>query len=170
MAHGPFFLRPVAEHNRRKKLPASNGRPKTGKKIVIVDDTETLRLFRRRRAFKGRPGITNHNGSYWSGWNKNRAPPSLILSYSITVFQISMVTKSASDFCKNEQTARIPVLMMSGHVPEMIATAARFENIVATIEKPFLSQALVDLVQRRWQPGQDRPYHQATLDRTKPKT
>lgn len=38
--------------------------------------------------------------------------------------------------------------MMSGHVAEMTATAAQFENVVATIEKPFLSDAFLDLVQR----------------------
>ena len=45
-------------------------------------------------------------------------------------------------------TANVPVLMMSGHVPEMTAAAARFPNIVAIIEKPFLSDALVSLVLR----------------------
>jgi len=38
--------------------------------------------------------------------------------------------------------------MMSGHVAQMNTTAARFPNVVATIEKPFLSDALVDLVQQ----------------------
>jgi hypothetical protein len=36
--------------------------------------------------------------------------------------------------------------MMSGHVPEMLATAERYPNVVATIAKPFLSEALVRLV------------------------
>jgi hypothetical protein len=38
--------------------------------------------------------------------------------------------------------------MMSGHVPEMTAAAARLENVVTTIAKPFLSDALIDLVQQ----------------------
>lgn len=37
--------------------------------------------------------------------------------------------------------------MMSGHVAEMAATAERFPNVVGTIEKPFLSAALVHLVE-----------------------
>ena len=49
---------------------------------------------------------------------------------------------------ENKRTANVPVLMMSGHVAQMNATAARFANVVATIEKPFLSDALVDLVRR----------------------
>jgi CheY-like chemotaxis protein len=47
---------------------------------------------------------------------------------------------------QNEATARIPVVMMSGHVPEMMATAERYPNVVATIAKPFMSEALVQLV------------------------
>jgi hypothetical protein len=38
--------------------------------------------------------------------------------------------------------------MMSGHVPELTATAARYENVVAAIAKPFLSHQLVELVAR----------------------
>ncbi|MFN2542076.1 MAG: hypothetical protein ABR514_07915, partial [Chthoniobacterales bacterium] len=49
---------------------------------------------------------------------------------------------------EEERTAAIPVLMMSGHGPEMIAAAKRLPNIVAAIEKPFVSEALVKLVQR----------------------
>jgi hypothetical protein len=36
--------------------------------------------------------------------------------------------------------------MMSGHVSEMAATARKYRNVVATIEKPFRSEALVALV------------------------
>src|SRR5260370_32377436 len=49
---------------------------------------------------------------------------------------------------EKEQIAHGPVLLMSGHVPEMTAAAARLPNVVAKIEKPFLSDAFVDLVQR----------------------
>jgi hypothetical protein len=36
--------------------------------------------------------------------------------------------------------------MMSGHVLEMMITAERYPNVVATIAKPFMSEALVQLV------------------------
>src|SRR5260370_777053 len=49
---------------------------------------------------------------------------------------------------ENETTAHVPVLMMSGHIPEMNAAAARLPNVVAKIEKPFLSDAFVDVVRR----------------------
>src|SRR5207302_6609515 len=47
---------------------------------------------------------------------------------------------------QNEATSRIPVVMMSGHVSEMAATARKYRNVVATIAKPFMSDALVSLV------------------------
>src|SRR5207237_7895140 len=73
------------------------------------------------------------------------SPDLVLLDYSLPDF-------NGDELCErlleNERTADVPVLMMSGHVPEMNATAARFPNVVATIEKPFLSDAFVDLVQR----------------------
>jgi DNA-binding NtrC family response regulator len=72
-------------------------------------------------------------------------PDLVLLDYSLPDF-------NADELCalllQNERTAHVPVLMMSGHVPEMTAAAARFPNIVATIEKPFLSDALMSLVHR----------------------
>src|SRR5947207_11540034 len=72
-------------------------------------------------------------------------PDLVLLDYSLPDF-------NGDELCErlleNETTARVPVLMMSGHIPEMNAAAARLPNIVATIEKPFLSDAFVDLVRR----------------------
>jgi len=69
----------------------------------------------------------------------------VLLDYSLSDFNGDEVCRR---LLENDQTAAVPVLMMSGHVAQMNATAARFENVVATIEKPFLSDALVDLVRR----------------------
>ncbi|PYL30050.1 MAG: hypothetical protein DMF45_03605 [Verrucomicrobia bacterium] len=72
-------------------------------------------------------------------------PDLVLLDYSLPDF-------NGDELCErlleNERTAHVPVLMMSGHVVEMNAAAARFPNIVAKIEKPFFSDAFVDLVQR----------------------
>ena len=48
----------------------------------------------------------------------------------------------------NGESARCPVVMMSGHVPEMMDTAQKYRNVVATIAKPFMSDALVDAINR----------------------
>src|SRR5207237_8244117 len=42
----------------------------------------------------------------------------------------------------------VPISMMSGHVHEMMAVAGKLPNVVATIPKPFISDALVGLVQQ----------------------
>jgi CheY-like chemotaxis protein len=69
----------------------------------------------------------------------------VLLDYSLPDF-------NGDELCErlleNDRTAAVPVLMMSGHVPEMSAAAARLPNVVAKIEKPFLSDTFVDLVQR----------------------
>src|SRR5207248_7504562 len=73
------------------------------------------------------------------------SPDLVLLDYSLPDF-------NGDELCErlleNEKTAHVPVLMMSGHVPEMNAAAARLPNVVAKIEKPFLSDAFVDLVRR----------------------
>jgi CheY-like chemotaxis protein len=54
---------------------------------------------------------------------------------------------------RNDSSARVPIIMMSGHVHEMTAVASKLPNVVATIAKPFLSDALVALVQQTLKDG-----------------
>ena len=49
---------------------------------------------------------------------------------------------------ENPATARIPVLMMSGHLGELAKTAEDYENVVAALPKPFLSGALIGTVEK----------------------
>src|SRR5437764_12418735 len=72
-------------------------------------------------------------------------PDLVLLDYSLPDFNGDELCERLME---NETTAHVPVLMMSGHVPEMNAAAARLPNVVAKIEKPFLSDALVNLVQQ----------------------
>jgi CheY-like chemotaxis protein len=136
------------ETAKRPEEPEKKKREKTGKKIVIVDDTEMLVIFAEdvlstadaelqiTEALTGNDGLKEIE----------RVLPDLVL------LDYSLPDINGDEVCRrlltNEQTARIPVLMMSGHVAEMNATAAKFENVVATIEKPFLSEPFVDLVKR----------------------
>lgn len=129
---------------------------KTGKKIAVVDDTEMLLIFvedvlstwdpelRITTALSGADGLEEIG----------RVIPDLVLlDYSLPDFNGDEVCRR---LLQNERTAGVPILMMSGHVPQMAATAANFSNVVATIEKPFLSDALVDLV-RRTLAGERKP-------------
>ena len=74
-----------------------------------------------------------------------KKPDLVLLDYSLT-------DMNGDDVCRgllaHEDTATIPVLMMSGHLPEMAHTAETCGNVVATLPKPFLSAALIDAVEK----------------------
>jgi DNA-binding response OmpR family regulator len=125
--------------------PAPSGRNKT---ILVIDDTEMLlifaadvlgtadRSFRILTAASGRAGLEM----------AAEARPDLIL------LDYSLAETTGAEICRelllNVATARIPVLMMSGHLPELAKTAATYRNVVATLPKPFLSGALINAVEK----------------------
>jgi DNA-binding response OmpR family regulator len=122
--------------------------PKSGRRVVVVDDTEMLLIFVEDTLASALPELQITTAlSATDGLREiERLRPDLVLlDYSLPDF-------NGDELCKrlleNPRTANVPVLMMSGHIPEMNAAAARLPNIVAKIEKPFFSEALVDLVQR----------------------
>jgi DNA-binding response OmpR family regulator len=128
----------------KREVPSA----KTGKKIVVIDDTEMLLIFVDDILATADPELQITTAlSATDGLREiERLIPDLVLlDYSLPDF-------NGDELCErlleNERTAHIPVLMMSGHVAQMNAAAARFTNVVAKIEKPFLSDAFVDLVQR----------------------
>ena len=128
--------------------PEPAAKPKAGKKVVIIDDTEMLLIFVEDALAIAEPDLqitTAQNGTEGLRQIARANPDLVLLDYSLPDF-------NGDDVCQallaNEQTAHVPVLMMSGHVAQMKATAERFDNVVATIEKPFLSDALVALVRR----------------------
>jgi DNA-binding response OmpR family regulator len=119
-----------------------------GKRIVAIDDTEMLLIFVEDILSTADPELQITAAlSATEGLREiERVIPDLVLlDYSLPDF-------NGDELCErlleNEKTARVPVLMMSGHVLEMNAAAARLPNVVAKIEKPFLSDALVDLVRQ----------------------
>ena len=121
---------------------------KTGKKIVAVDDTEMLLIFVEDALATADPQLQitiASNGMSGLKLIELVMPDLVLLDYSLPDLTGREV---CIGLLQNEKTARIPVLMMSGHVPEMMQTAADFDNVVATIEKPFLSEALVTLVKQ----------------------
>ena len=125
-------------------LPSAEG----AKKIVVIDDTEMLLIFVADVLATNHPEwqITTASKGLTGCKEVERMLPDLVLlDYSLPDINGDEVCRR---LLQNEKTAHIPVLMMSGHVLEMNAAAARFENIVATIEKPFLSDAFISLVER----------------------
>jgi len=127
---------------------ASTTPPRAGKRIVVIDDTEMLLIFVEDILATADPQlqITTASSASEGLLEIERIVPDLVLlDYSLPDF-------NGDELCErlleNETTAHVPVLMMSGHIPEMNAAAARLPNVVAEIEKPFLSDAFVDLVRR----------------------
>ena len=119
---------------------------KTGKKIVIVDDTEMLLIFVEDALATADPNLqitTAFTGSEGVRRAEVMIPDLVLLDYSLPDLRGDQVCER---LLENERTARIPVVMMSGHVAEMAAAARKYPNIVATIAKPFMSDALVSLV------------------------
>lgn len=138
----------ATEISEPSRMPAETTLPTTGKRIVAIDDTEMLLIFVEDILTTADPELQITTAlSATEGLREiERVIPDLVLlDYSLPDF-------NGDELCErlleNEQTARVPVLMMSGHVAEMTAAAARLPNIVAKIEKPFLSDAFVDLVQQ----------------------
>jgi DNA-binding response OmpR family regulator len=154
--------------------PASVVRPaaarspaKTGKKIVVIDDTEMLLIFVEDVLSTEQPDLqitTASNGVSGVKEIERIRPDLVLLDYSLPDFNGDEVCRR---LLENEATANIPVLMMSGHVPEMRRTAAYFENVVATIEKPFRSEALVAIVQETLAAGPAAKTRRKTESRKK---
>ncbi|HXP34765.1 MAG TPA: response regulator [Chthoniobacterales bacterium] len=146
----------VVEALREPGAEVSEARPpeteivsaRPGKRIVVVDDTEMLLIFVEDILATADPKLqitTALSATEGLREIERLIPDLILLDYSLPDF-------NGDELCErlleNERTAHVPVLLMSGHVLEMNAAAARLPNVVAKIEKPFLSDAFVDLVQR----------------------
>jgi len=130
---------------------SENGKPmkptaRTGKKIVVIDDTEMLLIFVEDVLSTADPSlqiVTAFTGGEGARRAEVMIPDLVLLDYSLPDLRGDQVCER---LLQNEATARIPIVMMSGHVAEMTATAERYRNVVATIAKPFMSDALVAVV------------------------
>ncbi|HEV3149093.1 MAG TPA: response regulator [Chthoniobacterales bacterium] len=152
--HGPWAIvfldawRRAKTSQQPSSLPSKETRPKTGKKIVVIDDTEMLLIFVEDVLATADPNLritTALNGLRGIKEIERIIPDLVLLDYSLPDLTGDEVCRR---LLQDERTARVPVLMMSGHVPEMAAAAACLENVVTTIAKPFLSDALVEVVER----------------------
>ncbi|MDQ6808849.1 MAG: response regulator, partial [Verrucomicrobiota bacterium] len=126
---------------------------RTGKKIVVIDDTELLLIFVEEILGTADPQLrisAAHTGTEGCRRAELSAPDLILLDYSLPDINGDEVCRR---LLEDERTALIPIIMMSGHVAEMNATAKRFANVVATISKPFLSHELVTLVEKTLSEG-----------------
>lgn len=131
---------------RPAKTTTTKPRPKVSKKLLIIDDTEMLLIFVEDALSVADPSlqiVTTLTGTEGLRRAEMMTPDLILVDYSLPDLRGDHICER---LLENETTARIPIIMMSGHVPEMMSTAERFENVVATIAKPFVSEALVRLV------------------------
>jgi DNA-binding response OmpR family regulator len=143
--------RPAAE-------PASPAQPavaptKTGPKILIIDDTEMLLIFVEDSLALADPTLqmTTALTGLQGVKEAARIKPDLVLvDYVLPDIKGDEVCRSIG---RNDSTALVPIIMMSGHVHEMAAVAGKLPNVVATIPKPFLSDSLVALVRQTLKAG-----------------
>jgi CheY-like chemotaxis protein len=114
--------------------------------IVVIDDTDLLLDFVEDVLRTTLPslGVTSAAKGVEGLLRIAETMPHLVL------LDYSLPDITGAEVCRrlleDPHTAHIPVIMMSGHVAEMVTTAARSPNIVATIAKPFLSTELIGLV------------------------
>ncbi|HEY2101652.1 MAG TPA: response regulator [Chthoniobacterales bacterium] len=135
---------------------------KTGPKILVIDDTEMLLIFVEDSLTLADPSfqITTALTGLHGVKEAERIRPDLILAdYSLPDIKGDEVCRRIG---ANESTSGIPIVMMSGHVHEMTAAAERLPNVVATIAKPFLSDAMVALVRQALK-GSPRPSGRAAI-------
>lgn len=121
-------------------------RAKTGKKVVVIDDTEMLLIFVEDVLATAEPTlqiVTAFTGSEGVRRTEVMLPDLVLLDYSLPDLRGDQVCER---LLRNEATSRIPIVMMSGHVSEMETTGRKYRNVVATLAKPFMSDTLVTLV------------------------
>src|SRR5437870_10770085 len=154
-------LRDAKKTKRARSAPAEPKVPakpavaatKTGPKILIIDDTEMLLIFVEDSLALADPTLQMTTALTGLEGVKEAAriiPDLVLVDYVLPDIKGDEVCRRIG---KNDSTARVPIVMMSGHVHEMAAVTRKLPNVVATIAKPFLSDALVELVQQTLKKG-----------------
>ncbi|MGH8094899.1 MAG: response regulator [Chthoniobacterales bacterium] len=146
------IVRQIAERERTKPSGAAVRQTPPGapprEKILVIDDTEMLLIFVADVLATADPTFqitTAPTGAEGLRVAATVQPDLVLLDYSLTDTTGDKVCRA---LLENELTARIPVLMMSGHLTELAQTAKDYRNVVATLPKPFLSGALINAVEK----------------------
>ena len=151
-AKKPKHVRPVPAEPKVPAQPAV-APTKTGPKILIIDDTEMLLIFVEDSLALADPTLrmtTALSGLHGVKEAARIIPDLVLVDYVLPDIKGDEVCRRIG---RNDSTALVPIIMMSGHVHEMMAVAGKLPNVVATIPKPFISDALVGLVQQTLKKG-----------------
>ena len=153
--HEAKRLKQVRPAPAEPKVPAQPvvAATKTGPKILIIDDTEMLLIFVEDSLALADPTLqitTALTGLHGVKEAARIIPDLVLVDYVLPDIKGDEVCRRIG---RNDSTALVPIIMMSGHVHKMAAVASRLPNVVATIAKPFISDALVGLVQQTLKEG-----------------
>jgi len=154
-------LREAKKTKRPRPMPAELKMPakpavaatKTGPKILMIDDTEMLLIFVEDSLALADPTLqmtTALTGLHGVKEAARIIPDLVLVDYVLPDIKGDEVCRRIG---RNDRTARVPIIMMSGHVHEMTTAASKLPNVVATIAKPFISDALVALVRQTLKEG-----------------
>jgi DNA-binding response OmpR family regulator len=145
-------IRRLAEQKKKDSSDATLGAAaaatRNGRKILVIDDTEMLLIFVAdilATADQSFQIITASSAGEGIRLATELEPALVLLDYSLGDMTGDKVCQALLD---NQLTARIPVLMMSGHLAELARTAEAYGNVVAALPKPFLSGALINAVEK----------------------
>jgi len=158
-AKKPKHGRPVPAEPKVPVQPAV-APTKTGPKILIIDDTEMLLIFVEDSLALADPTLqmtTALTGLHGVKEAARIIPDLVLVDYVLPDIKGDEVCRRIG---RNDSTALVPIIMMSGHVHEMTAVACKLPNVVATIPKPFISDALIELVQQTLKKG---PLHEKPI-------
>jgi DNA-binding response OmpR family regulator len=147
------IIRRLAEQKKKDSSPdmtagVAAAATKGGRKILVIDDTEMLLIFVAdilASADHSFQIVTASSAAQGIHLAIELEPDLILLDYSLVDMTGDKVCQVLLD---NELTARIPVLMMSGHLTELARTAEAYANVVAALPKPFLSGALINAVEK----------------------
>src|SRR5947207_3293018 len=151
-AKKPKHGRPVTVEPKVPAQPAV-APTKTGPKILMIDDTEMLLIFVEDSLALADPTLqmtTALTGLHGVKEAARIIPDLVLVDYVLPDIKGDEVCRRIG---RNDRTARVPIIMMSGHVHEMTTAASKLPNVVATIAKPFISDALVALVRQTLKEG-----------------
>src|SRR5213082_1739436 len=151
-AKKPIHGRPVPAEPKVPAQPAV-APTKTGPKILIIDDTEMLLIFVEDSLALADPTLqmtTALTGLHGVKEAARIIPDLVLVDYVLPDIKGDEVCRRIG---RNDGTALVPIIMMSGHVHEMMAVEGKLPNVVAMITKPFISDALVALVQQTLKKG-----------------
>ncbi|MDZ4816878.1 MAG: response regulator [Verrucomicrobiota bacterium] len=128
-----------------------------GKKILVIDDSLTLRKFIRKTLIQSLPDPdieTSNDGATGILAVNDFSPDLILLDYILPDFK-------GDEIClrllQNPLTASIPVVLMSSSGDEIREIRRKCPNIVGTLTKPFTPELLIATITQVFQSKNDLP-------------